>query len=1329
MYLCYFKVALVSLLFPWLIFPASSSGRGEENHDMEVPGISGRASANLEAAPAHASLFSAGSFVLTGDTNPFECDVTIRNSIDDPVERDYFVFSAVDNERVHITFANSTPAGPNFGIVWRLLKGDGTPATECGDISGAARDCGRLLASESPYRVEVSDFQSNDTGAYFIHLQRLTAATACENVPLACSVTYPGTIDSQVDTDLLSFSVADGERVNVTFANSTPAGPNFGVVWRILKGDGTPASPCGEISGAARDCGPLPASGNPYRIEVSDFQFNGAGAYLIHLQRLTAGAACPLLPLDCDVTVTRALDSLVDTDLHSFSVADGERVNVTFANSTPAEPNFGVVWRLLRGDGTPASACGDISGAARDCGPLPASGNPYRVEISDFQLNGAGAYLLHLQRLTAATACDNTPLICGVTSRSTIDSPIDTDLHSFSVAGGERVNINFTNTAPVGPNFGVVWRLLQGDGAPASQCGDISGAARDCGPLPASGNPYRIEISDFQFNGTGAYSLAVNFLTTGCSAITLAPNPLTVAVGTSGNMTVTITPAQSTGTVVALSSSNSGTAKVPDSVTIPANQPSASFAVMGMSAGPATITATLPPSLGSRTATASVAVFSPGTAQIEIIQPSPTTNDYIYARISGSWPNTCAPLSPMRTIMGSEIRIATSGAGQGCAQAATNWSQTVDIGQLEVGVYTVIVTYNGAEIGRRTFNVTPPPTPRAVRVVGVNATPGGSGSVPIELAAQGDENALGFTLTFDRNVLGNPQAALGADAIGAVLNQNPNQAGQGRFGIALSLPAGQVFTAGTRRIVIVTFTVAAGAAAGSTPIGFTDQPIAREVVDVSARTLPATFTPGMVTISTGLEADVAPRGNPNGAVTISDWVQVGRFAAGLDTASPGSEFQRADCAPRATLGNGGITISDWVQAGRYAAGLDPPTPAGGPTSPTSASAAIASANATAAAEQPLRAIKSGFEPGPTGSLSVSLDAQGDEQALGFSLRYDPTQVRFISAQAGRDAAGATLYVNAGEAASGRVGIALSLPTGQTFAAGAQQAVTVTFATASDSSGSSATIEFADHPIAREIADADARPLPVSWVSGPVAIHARAVTSVSAASFRGSPLAVESIVAAFGSHLAVATEAATMMPLPTELAGTRVVIRDSAGAEHLAPLLYVSSAQVNYQIPAGTASGEAVITIISGDGAVSIGSAQIAAAAPGLFTANADGQGLAAAVAVRVKPDGTQTIEPIACFDEGQGKFVSVPIDLGPETDQVFLILFGTGFRSRSALGAVILKIGGVDQQVLYAAEPPGFVGLDQLNVRLTRSLIGRGEVDVSLSVDGKTANTVRVSIK
>jgi uncharacterized protein (TIGR03437 family) len=239
----------------------------------------------------------------------------------------------------------------------------------------------------------------------------------------------------------------------------------------------------------------------------------------------------------------------------------------------------------------------------------------------------------------------------------------------------------------------------------------------------------------------------------------------------------------------------------------------------------------------------------------------------------------------------------------------------------------------------------------------------------------------------------------------------------------------------------------------------------------------------------------------------------------------------------------------------------------------------------------------------------------------------------------------------------------------------------------------------------------------------------AVANVSAASFANPPLAAEGIISAFGASLATTTQAASSLPLPLSLAETSVLVRDSTGTERLASLFFVSPGQVNYQIPPGTATGAATVTITSGDGIVSIGTVQIASVAPGLFTANTSGQGVPAAIVQRVKSDNSQSYETVAQFIAAQNQFLPAPIDLGPSTDQVFLVLYGTGIRGRSALTAVTASLGGISAPVLYAGPQPDFAGLDQINVQLPRSLIGRGDVDVVLTVNGQMANTVRVNIQ
>lgn len=143
---------------------------------------------------------------------------------------------------------------------------------------------------------------------------------------------------------------------------------------------------------------------------------------------------------------------------------------------------------------------------------------------------------------------------------------------------------------------------------------------------------------------------------------------------------------------------------------------------------------------------------------------------------------------------------------------------------------------------------------RIVRVVNTTASAGSSATVSVELVAQGNEAAVGFSLTFNPAILSNPQTTLGTGAAGAALNANLNQVAQGRLGIVLALPSGQAFPAGTRQLVSINFAVAGNAPAGATPIGFGNQPVAQEVADVGANEQAATFTGGTVTVQAACPA-------------------------------------------------------------------------------------------------------------------------------------------------------------------------------------------------------------------------------------------------------------------------------------------------------------------------------------------------------------------------------------------------------------------------------------------------------------------------------------------
>jgi len=152
-----------------------------------------------------------------------------------------------------------------------------------------------------------------------------------------------------------------------------------------------------------------------------------------------------------------------------------------------------------------------------------------------------------------------------------------------------------------------------------------------------------------------------------------------------------------------------------------------------------------------------------------------------------------------------------------------------------------------------------------------------------------------------------------------------------------------------------------------------------------------------------------------------------------------------------------------------------------------------------------------------------------------------------------------------------------------------------------------------------------------------------------------------------------------------------------------------------------------VIITSRDGDVSHATPLITRVAPGLFSAAADGQGVASAQVLRVR-GGVATFEAVARFDEALGRWVPIPIDFGPSTDTLYLVLYGTGVRLRTSLTDVSVAVGNTRPGVLFAGPQDSFVGLDQINAGpLDRSLATAGTVNVTLNVEGSTSNTVTVT--
>jgi len=160
--------------------------------------------------------------------------------------------------------------------------------------------------------------------------------------------------------------------------------------------------------------------------------------------------------------------------------------------------------------------------------------------------------------------------------------------------------------------------------------------------------------------------------------------------------------------------------------------------------------------------------------------------------------------------------------------------------------------------------------------------------------------------------------------------------------------------------------------------------------------------------------------------------------------------------------------------------------------------------------------------------------------------------------------------------------------------------------------------------------------------------------VNSASFQAGPVAPQQLVTAFGSGFASQTITAPGRPLPLTLGDTAITITDSKGTVSAAPLYYVSPGQASFLIPSGVAAGTASVKVMRSGATVLAGSLAVAAVSPGLYSANGNGAGVAAALAESVTASGGATsLSVFSCQSGVAISCLSSPLALGSSTNTVY----------------------------------------------------------------------------
>jgi uncharacterized protein (TIGR03437 family) len=194
----------------------------------------------------------------------------------------------------------------------------------------------------------------------------------------------------------------------------------------------------------------------------------------------------------------------------------------------------------------------------------------------------------------------------------------------------------------------------------------------------------------------------------------------------------------------------------------------------------------------------------------------------------------------------------------------------------------------------------------------------------------------------------------------------------------------------------------------------------------------------------------------------------------------------------------------------------------------------------------------------------------------------------------------------------------------------------------------------------------------------------------------------SIASALGIGLANSTIQAAREAdgsYPETVAGTSVTVNDRA-----AEIFYVSSTQVNFQIPDETELGVAQVVVTNADGLQMHSEIQVTDSAPGIFTE--EGNGLGKAI--------------VFDLDKLLGKQVM-------ETDDNLrrFYLYATGVRG----GTVVqVTINGQQVTVERIRACRGLPGLDQITLVFPDDLVHAGVNPVVITTDGVPSNTVSLGL-
>jgi uncharacterized protein (TIGR03437 family) len=233
-----------------------------------------------------------------------------------------------------------------------------------------------------------------------------------------------------------------------------------------------------------------------------------------------------------------------------------------------------------------------------------------------------------------------------------------------------------------------------------------------------------------------------------------------------------------------------------------------------------------------------------------------------------------------------------------------------------------------------------------------------------------------------------------------------------------------------------------------------------------------------------------------------------------------------------------------------------------------------------------------------------------------------------------------------------------------------------------------------------------------------AVTTPAIAAVTSAADGSQSVAPGGLVSIYGSQMSPTTMATSTVPLPTALAGSCLSVNGVP-----VPLLFVSSSQVNAQLP-NNLGGGASLSIHTPGGVSNSFNFNVLSSAPTVFMSG--NAGPVSGLATIVRADNNQLVTPTNPVHQ-KDTLVIYLTGMGATSPQVNAG-FATPMSPLSTVNAMpTVTLGGTALQVQFAGLSPQLIGVNQINVYVPFGTPQGNSVPLVIS-QGGSSTTLNVRV-